>query len=66
MSLYLIKHEDMLGRGGIAPQVLNLRTRYKCVVSFRPTPLHRRGEPRTCTDVMIGTKISALPGIESR
>jgi hypothetical protein len=29
-------HEDIWGSGGIAPHILNLRTRWKLVVSFKP------------------------------
>jgi len=46
----LTKHHAMktyLGSGGTAPRIINLGTRWRCVVSFTPRPLYpRRKNPR--------------------
>jgi hypothetical protein len=36
--------EDVLGSGGIAPHIIDLSTRWRCVVSFMPWPLHPQGK----------------------
>jgi hypothetical protein len=36
------RHEDVLGSGGIAPRILDIGTRWRWVVSFRPRPLYPR------------------------
>jgi len=36
-------HHEVRERGGIAPRILNLGTRWKWEVSFTPRPLYPRG-----------------------
>jgi len=45
--------------GGIAPRILNLGTRWKCVVSFMPLPLYpREGAPGThWIGVWVGPRV---------
>jgi hypothetical protein len=47
LSLCLTKHHSMktyCGSGGIVPQILDLGTRWRWVVSFMPRPLYPRGK----------------------
>jgi hypothetical protein len=72
LSLCLAKHYAMKtywGSGGIAPRILDVGTRWRCVVSFTPRPLypmeralgaHWIGgwvDPRAVLDTVVKRKI---------
>jgi hypothetical protein len=46
MSLYYEHHATKVnyGSGGIAPSILDLGARWRCVVSFTPRPLYSQGK----------------------
>jgi hypothetical protein len=41
---WALRHEGVLGSGGIAPRILHLGTRWRWVVGFTPRPLYPQGE----------------------
>jgi hypothetical protein len=64
---YALFHEDVWDSEGIAPRILNLGTRWKCVVSFTPREksfqcsLHRRlGGPIASLDRVAKRKKSLM------
>jgi hypothetical protein len=76
---YVPQHEVVLGSGGVAPHILNLDTRWMCVVIFTSRPFYSRGRnpctrwvwgwvgPRTCLDaVAMRKKSQLLPCIDPR
>jgi hypothetical protein len=47
------------GSGGIAPRIIDLGTRWRCVVSFTPQPLYRQGKsPWYTLDRRLGGPLS--------
>jgi hypothetical protein len=52
---YIPRHEDVCGNEGIAPRILNLGTRWRWVVSFKPRPLYPLGmSHRYPLDIRLG------------
>jgi hypothetical protein len=49
------RHDDVLGIGGIAPNILNLGIRWRWEVSFTPRPLYSEGKiPQYPLDRRLG------------
>jgi hypothetical protein len=56
---WALRHEGILGSGGIAPRIIDLGTIWKCVVRFTPRPLYPLGKsPRYPLDRRLGGRQS--------
>jgi len=47
------RHEDLWGSGGLAPHILNLRTRWRWVVRFMPRSLYPEGRAFPLLEIWV-------------